>query len=194
MSRKDHRIKAIAKTMAGVRAIAADGPLDRPKLEVIRGELLALASQGDLFPAEDFPEAPPEVDDNCALYLLSQDEDGHFALYLQVINGDLDVPPHNHHTWAVIAGLSGCEENRFYDPLPEEPRETKRVSVTSGKAVALLPDDYHSIHLREPYPIASFHLYGLALELLPPRDFWNPKKERWDKIAPQDDIIDRRAG
>ncbi|MDH3604429.1 MAG: hypothetical protein OEU26_32890, partial [Candidatus Tectomicrobia bacterium] len=53
------------------------------------------------------------------IYRLSEDEDHRFAMYMSTSIGAKDVPPHDHTTWAVIVGVQGTEENRFYERIDD---------------------------------------------------------------------------
>ena len=50
------------------------------------------------------------------LYLLSEDEDLNNALYLYRPAPGMSTPPHDHSTWAVIAGIEGEEPNTVWQP------------------------------------------------------------------------------
>ena len=47
-------------------------------------------------------------------YRLAEDADHRFALYAAAGAPGRQAPPHNHTTWAVIAGVYGEEHNVFY--------------------------------------------------------------------------------
>jgi predicted metal-dependent enzyme (double-stranded beta helix superfamily) len=86
------------------------------------------------------------------------------------------VRPHNHGTWAVVAGLDGCEENSFFDrveggtePGPARIELVQKVRVHDGESIALMPDDIHSVATPGDIPRRHFHMYGLSLEQLPKR-------------------------
>ena len=114
MTRAAERAQLVRETMARVRALEAEKGVTREGVEAMRDELLALARHAHLFSLEDFPPPPSGAEDNNRLYLISEEADRRFALYVQSSRPGVDVPPHNHTTWAVIVGLQGIEENRFY--------------------------------------------------------------------------------
>jgi predicted metal-dependent enzyme (double-stranded beta helix superfamily) len=90
------------------------------------------------------------------------------------------VPPHNHTTWAIIAGVDGEEENFFYErsddgktPGRGTLRQIREEVVRPGTAVALMPEDIHHIQTPPHRPNMHLHMYGLSLEHLPNRVSYN---------------------
>ncbi|MCW5746061.1 MAG: hypothetical protein KIT36_07675 [Alphaproteobacteria bacterium] len=88
------------------------------------------------------------------------------------------MPPHNHTTWALIAGVHGQEHNVRYarvadggnDPdIVKLERDGER-TIVSGNCIEYLPDDFHTIQVPAGgAPALHLHLYGLSLEHLPRR-------------------------
>lgn len=105
------------------------------------------------------------------LHALALSPDNGPALYLISDGATVASPPHAHGTWAVIAGIRGCEVNHRYALQSAQARTVTRVSTQSvgpGDTLTLLPQDIHSTDV--PLGCASFHLhlYGRALHALPP--------------------------
>jgi len=169
---KEKRAAAVADTIARVKQIEQEQGVTREALENIKRVLIELGNQTELFPDEAF-SPHDKVNGNFPLYRLSEDQDHRFALYLSTSIGSKDVPPHNHTTWAVIAGVKGEEENRFYERVDDgsvegrgKVRQSGGDTVVPGSGVCLMPEDIHSIHPRNETPSFHLHLYGLALEQL----------------------------
>lgn len=193
MDRTRERDREVAAAVADIRAIERRDGVTRASLEKIRDRLAALAARTDLFGTEDFP--PPEGggDRRSCLYRLSEDPDHRFALYVNSSLGGYGTPAHNHTTWAVIVGVSGDEQNRFYERTDDGGvRETGRFVVSAGTGVAFMPDDLHSIHIEAP--LLNFHMYGLALEQLHRREYYKPEDRRWQVFPAHSDIREARAG
>lgn len=142
---------------------------DREALQPVARALERLGLQRELFPAEHFPVSP---DNPAQVYRLSEDRDGRYALYVSAGLPGKAQPPHDHTTWAIIAGIGGSERNVFYrreptdDPDRDALIETGRSDVVAGTSVTLLPDDVHTIELTGSEPGLHLHFYGLALERL----------------------------
>lgn len=173
MSIMTRRFRAIEDTIAQVRASEAHHGVSPAALAEIRSALIDLAQSEDLFPPDEFtiPDDAPS-----RLYRLAEDADHRFALYAAANRPGRSAPPHNHTTWAAIAGVRGQEHNVFYQrvdngELPGEGRlrQTGAQTVVSGNAVSFLPDDFHTIELVGDQPGLHLHLYGLSLERLPAR-------------------------
>lgn len=173
MTLHQERAAAVRRLIDEARTIEKDG-VTRASLEKIGGLLSSLASRAELFPQEEFP-----LGAEGGIYRLSEDPDHRFALYASAGGPGKKVPPHNHTTWAIIAGVHGAERNVVYERLDNGAQEgvvqlreapSKEKTLKRGDVIAFLPDDFHHIET----PIGSgnalhLHFYGLSLEHLPGR-------------------------
>ena len=195
------RARAVDAFLAEARRLLRPGagaPTD--VLQAVADALVGLGQRSSLFPAAHFPvdaQRPSQV------YRLAEDADGGFALYLSAGQAGKAQPPHDHTTWAVIAGVEGNERNVLYrrektsDPARDALLHQRTVDVVSGSAVVLLPDDVHTIELIDGQDGRHLHFYGRALELLDRRvvfegteggsyrHFAPPKNIRHPAITPQ---------
>jgi rhodanese-related sulfurtransferase/predicted metal-dependent enzyme (double-stranded beta helix superfamily) len=167
------RAQAVGKLIGRVRAIEASEGATRASLEKIKAELIALASRSELFPPEHFANIPGRAG---TIYHLAEDADGRFALYGSAGVPGKAQPPHNHTTWASIAGVYGDEHNVFYERVDggETPGEGRlrrihELTIQRGNACAMLPDDFHTIEVTGESESLHLHLYGKTLEELPDR-------------------------
>jgi rhodanese-related sulfurtransferase len=110
------------------------------------------------------------------IYRLSEDADRRFALYASAGRPGKSQPPHNHTTWAAIAGVHGEEHNVFYARVDDRTvpgrgtlRRTGERVVRRGGSCAFLPDDFHTIEVTGDVPSLHLHMYGRSLEDLPGR-------------------------
>ncbi|TAN55144.1 MAG: cysteine dioxygenase [Betaproteobacteria bacterium] len=191
MERARQRRSAIEAAVADIRVIEKRDGVTRQSLERIKQRLLRLAARTDLFAPKDYPPPAPGGKLRSCLYRLSEDADHRFALYANASLGGYGTPAHNHTTWAVIVGVTGTELNRFYERTPEGVREKGHEVVQQGTGVAFMPEDLHSIHIEAP--LLNFHLYGLALEQLHRREFYQEKERRWEVFPAHSDIREARA-
>lgn len=192
MDRATERRKAIEAAVADIRDIERRDGVNPASLQRIKARLIQLAARTDLFDPKDYPPPAPGQKLRSCLYRLSEDPDHRFALYANASLGGYGTPAHNHTTWAVIVGVTGEEQNRFYDrSLEGGVREKGRDVVRQGTGVAFMPEDLHSIHIEAP--LLNFHMYGLALEQLHQREFYKEKEGRWEVFPAHSDIREARA-
>jgi predicted metal-dependent enzyme (double-stranded beta helix superfamily) len=189
---QEKRVGAIKETVDRIREAAGQREITKPVLNDIRDELIKLARRKDLFSIEDFPPPGGDSKRRSCLYRLSEDEDHGFALYLNVASGSVSAPPHDHTTWAVIVGIEGQEENRFYKKVPEGVEQVDSQIVEQGTGVTMLPDEVHTIHIDPDKPVLNFHMYGLGLEQLDGRRFWNNTTQEWKVFPAHTDIREAR--
>ena len=173
MNLHQERAAAVRRLIDEARTIEKDG-VTRASLEKIGGLLSSLASRAELFPQEEFP-----LGAEGGIYRLSEDPDHRFALYASAGGPGKKVPPHNHTTWAIIAGVHGAERNVVYERLDNGAQEgvvqlreapSKEKTLKRGDVIAFLPDDFH--HIETPADSGNalhLHFYGLSLEHLPDR-------------------------
>src|SRR5258706_1905945 len=186
------RQKEIEAALADVRAIETRDGVTRDSLEKIKQRLIRLAAHRELFTAADFPPPQPGGKRNSCLYRVSEDHDHRFALYANSSLGNYGTPAHNHKpSWAVIVGVSGEELNRFYDRASAGVKQKGEHVVKQGTGVAFLPEDLHSIHIEAP--VVNFHMYGLALERLLHREYYDAKAGGLKIFPPHSDIPEARA-
>ncbi len=169
------RSAAVAATMDRIKGIERQSGVTREALEAIKAELLQLAGHEQLFPAAEFPP-PAAGEKGSKRYLLQEDPDGRFAIYMLALNPGNETKPHDHTTWAVVVGIEGQELNRVYRRVDDGAVEGKatlelarEVMVDAGAGIALMPEDIHSIHTSGSQPTRHLHCYGLALEKLDQR-------------------------
>ncbi len=186
------RTDAVAAAMDDIRRIETDLGVTRSGVAAIRDRLVELSARRELFPADRFPAPDADVAESSYMYRLAQDDDDRFALYAQSSRGHVETPPHDHTTWAVVVGHAGSELNRFYDRSADGVTETHRYLVEAGRGVAMLPDDVHSIHIDGP--ALNFHCYGLALERLDRREYYNAAERRWKYFRSVSGIREARSG
>lgn len=171
---QQQRRQAVAAAVSKIRDIEHRQGITRDALEHIRGALAELAARKELFPESDYPS--PGEQERSFMYLISEDDDHRFALYLSTGVPGRSSPPHNHTTWATIVGMDGEEENRVYERLDDgsvpgkgQLREVRRVVLRPGDGIAFMPDDIHSIHVVSSKPTRHLHMYGVSVEHLPNR-------------------------
>ena len=183
------RKSAISLAVEDIRAIERRDGVNRESLEKIKQRLIRLA-RPDLFPASDFPPPAPGGKLKSCLYRVAEDPDHRFALYVNASLGGHSTPAHNHTTWAVIVGVTGEELNRFYDRTVDGPRQNGEYVVKQGTGVCFMPEDLHSIHIQAP--LVNFHMYGLALDHLPGREYYKADEKSWKKFPAHSDIREAR--
>lgn len=97
------------------------------------------------------------------------------AAYLVSDGAETCSPPHEHQTWAVIVGIAGCEVNRLYVlASPGAPASARKLRFESeqrvgpGESLVLAHTAIHSTSVLGPASTLHLHVYGQALERLPP--------------------------
>lgn len=172
MGQMQDKTQAISAFIEAAKRHTA-GAVTRQDLDAVLDELMAIASHKDWWAAQDYPA--PTGEDLQARYLIHEEADSTYALYLNVMKPGKKIVPHNHTTWACIAAVEGTESNYLYErtddggkPGHATIKETGMKAVRPGEGIALLADDIHAVRI-EDASIRHLHMYGLALEKLDQR-------------------------
>jgi predicted metal-dependent enzyme (double-stranded beta helix superfamily) len=104
------------------------------------------------------------------VHLLHEEPDHTLAVFAIGWLPGRGAPPHNHGTWAVVAGVDGPEKNVFWKRLDDgsrpgyaEIRKAGERTFGPGEVVAFLPDDIHSVTNETEQVTVSLHVYGKHL-------------------------------
>lgn len=102
------------------------------------------------------------------VHLLHEEFDHTLAVFAVSWLPGRGASPHNHGTWAVVAGVDGPEENTFWDRIDDGSRKgraelAKRATKTfsEGEVIALQPDQIHSVMNNTDAVTLSLHTYGM---------------------------------
>lgn len=156
---------SIAQLAADLRDVCAQTRDEREILS--RGRPLArraaLSKESWLKP--HMYQADPEQ--GFGVHLLHEELDHTLAIFAVCWLPGRGTPPHDHGTWALVAGVDGPEMNKFFERVDDRTRpghaELKKIGekvFSAGEVVAMPSGGIHVVWNETDGVTLSLHIYG----------------------------------
>lgn len=95
--------------------------------------------------------------------VLHQAADGGLNVWASAWRPGGEVPPHDHGTWAIIAGIEGEERNVLWRPTDAGLEHVETRVIGPGDVVCMASDAIHSVVNAGEAMSLSLHVYGRDL-------------------------------
>lgn len=158
---------SLPQLIADVRAIAAA----TDDLQRILAQVRPLVQRAAL--AKDWLRPEHYTCDEAqgfGVHLLHEEPEHALAMFAMAWLPGRGAPPHDHGTWAVVAGVEGLEKNTFWHRVDDGTRDGYAEIVRAGEkhfgpgqVVSLLPDGIHSVENDTDAVTVSLHVYGMHI-------------------------------
>jgi predicted metal-dependent enzyme (double-stranded beta helix superfamily) len=168
----------LAEFVGGLRAITAE--LQNPRQITDRVASLARA----LALAPTWLESKHYVGDaeqGFGIHVFHEEPDHTLLVFAAAWLPGRGAPPHNHGTWAVVAGVEGLERNTLWSRVDDgarpgyaESRKSSERVVGPGDVLVFMPEAIHSVVNESAQVTVSLHVYGYNLNLTKRSEF-DPK-------------------
>ena len=154
----------LVRFVADLRRLAAAAPGESALLARIRPLAREFALQRAWLEPRHFAADPAQ---GFGVTLLHEEPDHTLAVFAVNWLPGRGTPPHDHGTWAVVAGVEGPEKNVFWDRVDDRSRpghaELKRVGEKifgPGDVLALPAGAIHTVVNESDEMSLSIHVYG----------------------------------
>ena len=161
---------SIGQLVTDLRALKRQAATDVQMLEAVPrlARRMMLSKHAWLRPS--MCEADPQSD-KAGIFPLHEEPDHSLAVFVVTwLPGD-ETPPHDHATWAVIAGLEGHETNHWWKRVDDgsvpghaDIRRAGKQRIDPDCLVAMPGDAIHSLHNDSDGVSVTLHLYGINVD------------------------------
>lgn len=155
---------SVADYVSDIRAIVGEETDTRRITDRIRPLAMRLAAAPGWITDE---HRKCDVAQGFGVHLLHEEDNHDLAVFLISWLPDRGTLPHNHGTWAVVAGIEGQEQEVQWERLDDgsKPGYAKlerggETVMTAGGSSTCLPDDIHSVWNVGDDISMSLHTYG----------------------------------
>ncbi|MBI4195656.1 MAG: cysteine dioxygenase family protein [Betaproteobacteria bacterium] len=156
---------SISDLVGDLKKICAACHSDHDIIARVRPLAQRAAASRELWLDKRFYEADP--DQGFGVYLLHEEPDHTLAVFAVSWLPNRGTPPHDHGTWAVVAGVDGPEKNEFFERVDDRSRpgyaELRKIGekvFSDGEVVALPAGAIHSVWNETDAVTVSLHIYG----------------------------------
>lgn len=146
--------------IARLRCLTAKGVSDDVVMEQVKPLLLRLARS----PSWRTPDLYRcDVSQGFGVTVLHEESDHRFWLVAVAWLPHRGAPPHNHGTWAVVAGVDGEERNILWRQRRGRLEPQGEEILGPGQVAAFTPNAIHSVLNEGHRTTLSLHVYGTNL-------------------------------
>jgi len=177
----DMNAYSIAQLVADLKAIRAQAKDEREILNRARPLARRAALAKDSWLEPRMYEADPEQ--GFGVHLLHEEPDHTLAIFAVSWLPGRGTPPHDHGTWAVVAGVDGPELNRFFERVDDRSRPGHAEVKKSGEkvfgvgdVVAMPTGGIHVVWNESDQVSLSLHIYGKHINFTG-RSQYDPEKQ-----------------
>jgi len=177
----DMNAYSIAQLVADLKAIRAQAKDEREILNRARPLARRAALAKDSWLEPRMYEADPEQ--GFGVHLLHEEPDHTLAIFAVSWLPGRGTPPHDHGTWAVVAGVDGPELNRFFERVDDRSRPGHAEVKKSGEkvfgvgdVVAMPTGGIHVVWNESDQVSVSLHIYGKHINFTG-RSQYDPEKQ-----------------
>ena len=124
---------SIPSLVTDLRRVVSEAADEREVLSKVRPLAQRAALSKDSWLEERFYKA--DLDQGFGVYLLHEEPDHRLAVFAVSWLPKRGAPPHDHGTWAVIAGVDGPEKNEFFERLDNRSRSGYAELKKSGEKI-----------------------------------------------------------
>ena len=157
---------SIPQLVADLRRIRAEVTDEHRLLAAVRPLALRAAESCDLW-LEDRMLSPDSTQ-GFSVFTLSEEPDHTLAVFAFSWLPNRGTPPHDHGTWAVVAGVRGPEKNTFWRRHDDGKRpghaDLERAGVKvfePGQVLAMPAGVIHEVWNETDAVTVSLHIYGM---------------------------------
>jgi predicted metal-dependent enzyme (double-stranded beta helix superfamily) len=157
----------LARFVGDLRTITAETSDPREIIGRVRGLARDLALAKTWLRPEHYR---CDAEQGFGVHLLHEEPDHRLAVFAAAWLPGRGAPPHNHGTWAVVAGVDGPETNVFWKRVDDGARPGYAEIVKqgekvfdAGEVVSFLPDSIHSVVNETGAVTVSLHVYGMHI-------------------------------
>jgi predicted metal-dependent enzyme (double-stranded beta helix superfamily) len=173
---------SIEELVTDLRRIVSEVADERQVLSQVRPLALRAAMSKDSWLERRLYVADQEQ--GFGVYLLHEEPDHGLAIFAVSWLPDRGAPPHDHGTWAVVAGVDGPEKNEFFERVDDRSRagyaELRKIGEKVFEAhdvLTMRTGAIHSIRNESDAVSISLHIYGKNINHTG-RSQFDPNKRR----------------
>jgi predicted metal-dependent enzyme (double-stranded beta helix superfamily) len=166
MTVETHAIEDLAADLRRAREQAKD---ERDMLRRVRELALRTAATPDSWVEGRLYNADPEQ--GFGVHLLHEEPDHSLTIMAVSWLPHRGAPPHDHGTWAVLAGVDGIERNHLYERTDDRKTEGHAVlrkvvekAIGAGEALCMAEGSIHGVSNDSDRTTLSLHIYGRNLQ------------------------------